>query len=302
MNCEAAQRNLSLFLYGELSLEDEQAFQDHVEACAECRRAFEAEKAIHEALDAHELDAPQPLLIRCRRDLELRLAHAGAAGGAGFGARLRSFFSQSPSLLRPAGALALLALGFFAARWTAPVSPAGPTEGSAGPFAARVRYLQPEPSGKVRLVLEETRERVVTGDPQETSIRQLLLAAAREASDPGLRAESVGLLNTRPESSGVRGALIWALEHDPNAGVRLKAIEALKPYAAAPDVRSALSQALLGDDNPGIRTQAIDLLVEHKDDSMVGAFQESMQREDNQYVRERCRRALEEMNASVGTF
>jgi hypothetical protein len=59
---------------------------------------------------------------------------------------------------------------------------------------------------------------------------------------------------------------------------------------------------LLTDDNPGLRAQAIDLLVQHKQDSMVGLFQELVQRDSSNYVRLRSRRALEDLNASVGTF
>jgi len=100
----------------------------------------------------------------------------------------------------------------------------------------------------------------------------------------------------------LRGTLLFALEHDPNPGVRLRAMDALQPYAGAPEVRSALAKALLADDNPGIRTQAIDLLVLKKGDAIVGLLQELVQKESNDYVRLRCQRALQEMDASVGTF
>ena len=41
MNCESVVRNTPLFLYGELSLEEEQSFQDHLDQCGECRKAVE---------------------------------------------------------------------------------------------------------------------------------------------------------------------------------------------------------------------------------------------------------------------
>jgi len=62
------------------------------------------------------------------------------------------------------------------------------------------------------------------------------------------------------------------------------------------------TQVLLADDNPGVRAQAIDLLVEHKGAMTAGVLQEVVQKENNGYVRLRCQRALDEMNASVGTF
>jgi hypothetical protein len=59
---------------------------------------------------------------------------------------------------------------------------------------------------------------------------------------------------------------------------------------------------LQNDQNPGLRVQAIDLLVAQRDDGLVGILQNLLQKESNNYVRLRCRSALEEMNASLGTF
>jgi plasmid stability protein len=79
-------------------------------------------------------------------------------------------------------------------------------------------------------------------------------------------------------------------------------LDALKAHGGEADVRAALTQVLLADDNPGVRAQAIDLLVEHKGAMTAGVLQEVVQKENNGYVRLRCQRALDEMNASVGTF
>jgi hypothetical protein len=114
--------------------------------------------------------------------------------------------------------------------------------------------------------------------------------------------DSIELLTGQSKAADVRTTLLSALRADPNPGVRLKALDALKPYAGNPEVRGVLSHVLLNDDNPGIRTQAVDLLVQHREQDMVGVFQELMRREDNDYIRLRTQRALREMNASVETF
>lgn len=303
MNCESAGKSFSLFLYGELSLEEEQSFQDHLEGCAGCRKAFEGEKAVHRLLEEREKEPPAALLARCRRDLEARVETAAASG-----ARRRAWNPFAglrlwPALARSAGALALVALGFFGARWTSSPAAGLARLGSGyDPALSRVRYVQPEASGQVQLVVEETRQHVITGDPGDEQIRRLLLNAARESSDAGLRAESMDILRTRPGSDELRGALLYALQHDPNPGVRLKALDALKPYAGEQQVRGTLARVLLADDNPGVRTQAIDLLVMNKGDAITGLLQGVMQKDSNDYVRLRCQRALQEMDASVGTF
>jgi hypothetical protein len=300
MNCETVKKDLALFLYGELTLEEEQALQDHVEECAACRQALEAEKRLHRALDERELEPPASLLVRSRQDLERRLALA-APRRTGWLAWLKPTLGSWQTALKPLGAVALVALGFFAARWTGPGTAPRLIPGEEG-VISRVRYLEPGPSGHLRVVVEETRQRVLSGSLEDEPIRRLLLAAAREARDPGLRGETVDLLKAQSESADVRRALLATFEQDPNPGVRLRALEGLKPFAAEPEVRSTLVRSLLVDDNPGVRIQAIDLLIQKREDALVGVLQELMQRETNNYVRLRCQRALQEMNASVGTF
>jgi HEAT repeat protein len=150
--------------------------------------------------------------------------------------------------------------------------------------------------------VEETSQRTLSGATKDEPIRRLLLSAARDSADPGVRVESMEILKASAATTEVRHALIYALEHDSNPGVRLKALEGLKDFAQERETRKALTQALLADNNPGIRTQAIDLLVQNKEPAMVGVLQELMQKEDNNYVRLRCRKALLEMNASAEPF
>src|SRR5207302_7233469 len=101
-------------------------------------------------------------------------------------------------------------------------------------------------------------------------------------------------------------ALLYALEHDQNAGVRMKALDGLRTFARDREVRGVLAQVLLGDPNPGVRTQAIDLLTAGAESSIdrdvVGAIQEMMGRERNDYIRERGQRWLETVKASAELY
>jgi HEAT repeat protein len=117
-----------------------------------------------------------------------------------------------------------------------------------------------------------------------------------------VRWESVDLLQSQSDSSPVRELLLNRVAEDPNPGVRLKALDGLKTYTGDPEVRKVLAQVLMHDDNPGVRIAAVDALTAHADDNMVGFLQGVVQKEDNTYVRRRCVKALQDMNASVGTF
>lgn len=177
--------------------------------------------------------------------------------------------------------------------------------------AAHVRYVEPSADGRVQIVLDETRQRIVSGRVDDQQIQALLLNAAKDPSNPGLRAETVAILVPAAQSAEIRGALVAALQHDQNIGVRMKAMEGLKPYANDNDVRSALIGVLLSDSNPGLRTQAIDVLTSganggvnrNVDRQVVGTLQELIGRGERQeYIRERCRRVLETVNASTETY
>jgi hypothetical protein len=313
MTCEEARRNLPLFLYGELSFDEEELVEIHVDECDGCRKELDLQKTLFAAMDAVEMVPSAEALAKSRAELRSRLALAGqpsgtsAVRGAGFWDKVREGFTIhfhfAPGLAQVAGAAAMLALGFATAR-VAPNSFLGNwhSAGMIDPGTSRVRYVEPVSPGRVQIVLDETHQRVLSGSVDDAAIQRLLLTAAKDPSDAGLRVESVDLLKNNSQSAEIRKALVYSLEHDPNAGVRLKALDGLKQFAQDPDTRQALTQVLLKDDNPGVRTQVIDLLVQRHTDAMVGVLQELMEKEDNSYIRMRCQKVLQEMNASAEMY
>jgi hypothetical protein len=305
MTCLEARAQLDLLLYGELSFDEEDRIETHLEGCGECRAALEREKALHAAFDGVAIEPAPSLLRECRTDLAARLSQEARAPQPhiGWWDRFTHMLTGGPGvMLRPVGAMALVALGFFAARITSTGSLAGVSEAG----MARVRDVRPSADGRVQITVDETRQRVVSGGLDEQPIRELLMEAIRDPNDPGLRADSVDLLNTRAQSADVRDALVYTLQHDQNHGVRFKAMEGLKAFAHEPEVRSALSETLLTDSDPGIRTQAIDLLIqgsgETLDRQVIGTLQQLMLREENAGVRQKSQRVLASFNASPGIY
>jgi len=320
MNCDAAGRLIPLYYYGELSPEEEDGVEAHMHECAPCTREMEKQRALAAAMDHMRAAPPHTLLEDCRADLM-----AAIQGGAPRVARPEkgpwTLFLEAIGLSltgfnryrQPVGALALIAIGFFAARYTGAgmgSSAIAPDRGA--PVAhnasimgddvfSTVRSVQPDSTGHVQIALDETRRRVVTGDIGDPGIQKFLVAAASE-ENPAVRVESVGLLKNRVDSSEVRDVFLNALAHDPNAEVRLKALEGLKGLGGDPAVRKTLAQVLQADDNAAVRLEAIGLLVTRHDDSMVGVLQNLVQKDGNSAVRLKCEKALKDMNASVGTF
>jgi len=306
MKCEEVKNSLPLFLYGELSFDEEENVELHIDECADCRSALEREKTLFRSLDAVEAFPAPELLDDCRADLRRNLARAQPQR-SGFWDKIREGFTIhfhfAPGFAQPVGALAMLIVGFTAARML-PNSFLGSfhAAGVMDPVMSRVRYVEPTTAGKIRITVDETRQRILSGDLEDRDIQRLLLSAAKDPADDGLRVESVDLLRNRPQSTEVRSALLYALEHDPNAGVRLKALDGLKDFADDPETSKTLTHVLLADDNPGVRTRVIDLLIPHHSGAMVGVLQELMAKEDNDYIRMRCQQVLHDMRASVETY
>jgi hypothetical protein len=299
MNCDSAKNVLTLYLYGELDFNEEEALEQHLESCTDCKATLERERVMHHAMDQQDWQPSAEFLQACRRELRSRVAHEVATAQQAWHAKLLTFLTArlgSPAVLRPLGAIALVAIGFFGGKlWDA-------TRQNSEPSLVRVRNLTQDSEGGVRLVLEEVRQRTMTGRLDDDRVRGMLLAAAADPSDPGLRARSLDVLKDRGDESEVRRALLQALERDANAGVRLKAIEGLQSFSGDPETRRVLSSVLLTDDNPGIRTKAIDLLLNDMQAEVIGTLQELVIRESNPYIRQKSLKALREANASVETF
>ncbi len=317
MNCESVIKLISLYFYGELSPEEEDRLEQHLDGCAGCTREAELRRSVAAALDRREMHPSTALLAECRHDL-MRAVYRNEAPVPQLSRPTPwehfrdGFAALFPPLVRwrmPLGAMALVALGFASARLTAPGGAAAPFNAASltpDNVISSVRSVTsgPEgaPSGEVHIVLDETRRRVVSGQLNEPNIQRLMLAAAHDENNPGVRVESVEILKSHTDSSEVRSLLLNRVAQDPNPGVRLKALDGLKPFTGDPEVRKVLAQVLLQDDNPGVRIQVVDALISRADDNMVGVLQSVVQREDNTYVRRRCEKALKDMNASIGTF
>ncbi len=317
LNCADARMLFALLLYGELSFDEEERVDVHLDGCAECRAALERETSLHAAFDGVAVEPAASLLRECRADLAaaIHLEQAQvqpplprSGSRAGWWERVTSMLGGA-AILRPVGAVALVALGFLGARLM-PFLGERSLTGASQDGIARVSDVEAQTDGGVRIVVDETRQKTISGNLDDQRIRTLLLEAVRDPSNPGLRADSASLLSQRAQSAEIRGALVYLVGHDPNDGVRLKAMEGLKGFASDPEVRDVLSRALLNDANPGVRTQAIDILIPGADDrslpnvdrAMIGTLQELMLRENNASVRQRGQRVLEAINASAEIY
>lgn len=313
MNCAQAQKSLSLYLYGEMSFAEEEAFEGHVDGCAFCSRALAREKNWHSALNAEQKDVPLELLASCRAELKEGTSAISSRTSHGWewphwGSAFR--FPASSWSRGLAAASFLIFVGFTAGSWighnggrifTTPTSQASLFT----PEVAQVRDIQQTGGHRVRIIVDQVRQREITGSVSDAPVRRLLLTAVRAAGDPGIRVDSVEVLAGQ-NSEDVRQALVHSAETDPNAAVRLKAVQALQPFAYEPTARAALVSVLQHDTDPGVRAEAIDALAPIEptlgfDPQLVGTLEHIAQSPTNgDYLRMRCLQLLGEMQASMG--
>jgi hypothetical protein len=174
----------------------------------------------------------------------------------------------------------------------------GPVRAPAESSITGIQSITQDPgSNHISIKYDTVSTQEAQGSLNDQRIQQLLLFAARNNYNSGVRMDSVDLLTQEPNNTHVREALMYALRYDSNPGVRLKALDGLGAYVKSdPRVRDALLEALVQDSNPGVRTEALHLLEPVRADSSVRLVLEKLaQGDQNQYIRSQARSMLAQM-------
>lgn len=305
VTCEWVRANVSLLLYGELSMEDEERLEAHAAGCADCAAQIAVERRVHTLLDDASTLEPLPasLLVESRRKLHESLQQELHRKRSAWG-RVSDFFGADAWIWKPVAACALIAVGFFGAKWH---TQREIMQQMASAPAGELRLMGTTADGQVEIAYDTAQRRVVRGHKDDEAIRTLMLRAAREAGDASTRARTVEALGDQAQTPEVREALLAVARRDPSANVRAKAVTALKDYAGEMNTRRGLVQVLQHDTDLAVRSQAIDLIMMHTapsrfDAEMIGGLQDMMRREDSGYVRQRCEKVLTLVKASPGVY
>ena len=176
--------------------------------------------------------------------------------------------------------------------------PQGPVPAPAESSITGIRSINQDPgSNQINIKYDTVSTQETHGSLNDQRIQQLLLFAARNNYNSGVRMDSVDLLTQKPDDNRVREALIYALRYDSNPGVRLKALEGLGSFVKDDvRVRDSVLAALMNDANPGVRTQALHLLEPVKADSSVrSVLQRLAENDQNQYIRSQARTVMAQL-------
>jgi hypothetical protein len=306
MKCEWVRENITLHVYGELADDARHELEQHVERCGDCAAELKAEQEFHALLSQDRAVEPTPNLLAASR---MRLQEGlEAVEPGGFWQRLA--FDPANWLRQvsfsPALASVILILGFAGGVATSyrvfdrPTP--GPVSGAAAiPAESSITGIQSitqEPgTNQINIKYNTVSTQQTQGSMNDQRIQQLLLFAARNNYNSGVRMDSVDLLTQKPDVSQVRDALIYALRYDTNPGVRLKALDGLGGFVKDDvRVRDVVLEALVNDTNPGVRTEALRLIEPVKADGSVrGVLMTLAAKDQSQYIKSQARTMLAQL-------
>ena len=206
----------------------------------------------------------------------------------------------------PALASAILILGFAGGIGAAyrviqrPTTDGGRIVGPPASEAAitGIQSVTQDPStNQINIKYNTVSTQEAQGSLNDQRIQQLLLYAARNNYNSGVRMDSVDVLTRKPNDIQIRELLIDRLQNDSNPGVRLKVMDALGGFVKDDTrVRDAVLSALVNDTNAGVRTEAMRLIEPVKADGSVrGVLMTLAAKDSSQYIRSQARTMLAQL-------
>src|SRR5579863_7673171 len=229
MKCEWVRENIVLQVYGELADDARYELEQHVVRCADCAAELKAEQDFHALLEQDRatdplLKDPSPNLLASSR---MRLQEGLETVKQG------SFFSRlafDPAIwlrqmrFSPALASAILILGFAGgvgstyklyshtpSSTTTASIPAQPVNDAS---ITGIESVTQEPgTNQISIKYNTVSTQETQGSLNDQRIQQLLLYAARNNYNSGVRMDSVGLMTQNPNDTHFRDALMYALQY-----------------------------------------------------------------------------------------
>jgi hypothetical protein len=307
MKCEWVQQNIMLHVYDELADDARYELDQHVARCEACAAELAAAQEFRQTMATVAVVDPTPNLLASSR---MRLQEALETTQQG-GLWSRLMFDPGVWLRQmrfsPALAAVLLLVGFGGGTAVTFRAMKGGTPDAVAQVGGApaeeanitgIRSITPElGTNRVNIKYDTVNTRETAGSLNDTRIQQLLLFAAQNNTNSGVRVDSVDLLKQRMNDSRVREALVYALRYDNNPGVRLKALEGLGSYVKDDvRVRDAVLETLTNDANPGLRTEALRVLEPVRADASVRATLERLAAKDsNKFIRDQSRAQLAQL-------
>lgn len=322
MNHKKYKEWIQLFLYDELTQQEAEGLNNHLNECNECSAEFEKQKRFISALKNSSLpEADQNLLSEARREFNAALK---VVQRTPFGEKSKkstfSFpqinlaeFFFSPLRIAFSGA-AVLAVGVIIGfllfnKQNEIVIPLVEEENSLASLDDRtqimnLRFIDQDPSdGEIEFTVDAIKPVHIKGKVNDPGIQNILTYSILYEQNPGIRLSAINLIKTnggQNTDEEIRTALITVAKYDTNLGVRREALKLLRSFPFDSEVREALLYILLNDENSAMRIEAITSLKEISEkgngfnQDEISAFRENFKKEENNYVKFQMKTVLQE--------
>jgi hypothetical protein len=307
MKCDWVKDNIVFYVYNELEDDARYEVEQHLARCTDCTAELKSARKFHATLSQAPVAEPSPNILAASR---MRLQEALETTTQG-GLWQRLVFDPGNWLrqvrMAPAVAAVIFIVGFGGgivtmSQFRGPQGPGpgpgpGPTQVEASSITG-IRSVTTEPgSNQVNIKYDTVSTQEAQGSLNDQKIQQLLLFAARNNFNSGVRMDSVELLTQAPNETNVREVLMYSLQNDTNPGVRLKALDGLSGFVRQDvRVRNAVLQSLISDANIGVRMQALHLVEPMKADSGVRSVLTRLAQSDqNPSIRSQARAMMEQV-------
>lgn len=320
MNHQPYREWIELALYEELSNDERQSLDQHLQSCAECRAEFEQMRLFQTTVaQVRRVEVTDQLLTEARQ--EFRSALRRERLKVSIWRQLAQLIDglASPPVRVAVGSTFMLALGFLGGymMFRSPATNGGIAQSMSGDTEltrgesqiANVKFTDADPSdGEIEFSFDAITPVQVKGSPNDPSIQNVLVKALTDEENPGVRLRAVSAI-TSPmvkielgkKDHQVKDALINAMKHDENPAVRREALRALMKLPFDDDIKQGLLHVLANDKNEGMRIDAINLLTASKDelksvdDKLLEILRKKAESENNNYIRLRARAVLQEV-------
>ena len=305
MKCDWVQDNIVFYVYNELEDDARYEVEQHLGRCPACAAELKVARKFHATLSQAPVAEPSPNLLAASR---MRLQEALESTTQG-GLWQRLVFDPGNWLrqirMAPAMVAVIFIVGFgggiaatynFMGGRSAPIALNGDeSSSSVSPLEASItgiRSITQDPgSNQVNIKYDTVYTKDIQGSLNDQKIQQLLLFAARNNFNSGVRMDAVEKLTQAPNETNVREVLMYSLQNDTNPGVRLKALDGLSGFVRQDvRVRDAVLQSLISDANIGVRMQALHLVEPMKADGSVRSVLTKLSQSDqNASIRSQAR-------------
>jgi anti-sigma factor RsiW len=309
MKCDWVRQNILFYVYNELEDDARYEVEQHLARCPECATELKATRKFHATL-SETVAEPTPNLLTASRMRLQEALETTRQGGLWHRLILEPATWLRQIRMSPALAAVIFIVGFgggIGATYNFLVSGRGgdvavvnrtDTPAVDASSITGIRSVTQEPgSNQVSIKYDTVLTQETQGSLNDQRIQQLLLFAARNNYNSGVRMDSVDVLTQAPNDTNVREALLYALQNDSNPGVRLKALDGLSGFVRQdPQVRDGVLRALISDNNSGVRMQALRLVEPMKTDSNVRSVLTRLSQTDqNVSIRSQARTMLAQM-------